>query len=115
MYNSEFSRKHHSVYELNRISDFQYHGKAKKTDHPLKGGVYDYFGFETNELVIAEVHNEGNLSFLYDNKLVNFGREVYSWDAEKLNELFSQITNNQLQIGNLPLDAEANISGQIID
>ena len=94
--------KKENVFELSKISEFVYTGKAPKTDHPLKGQSYDYLGFETQELVIAEVHDEGNLSFNYEGKTIHFGRNVYSWDAEKINEILVKVTNGVLIIGNLP-------------
>ena len=94
-------------YEVNKIHDFNYLGKAKKTDHPLKGNSFDYLGFETQELVIAEVNNDGNLSFSYEDKLVSFGRDVYSWDAEKLNDILLKVTEGRLKIGNLPTEIDA--------
>ena len=99
---SSINRKVATEYEISKISDLKYRGKAVKTDHPLKGQSYDYFGFETQELVIAEVHNEGNLSFVYDDKIVCFGRNVYSWDAVEINEILHKITKGHLQIANLP-------------
>ncbi len=99
---SSINRKVETEYEIANISDLKYRGKAAKTDHPLKGQSYDYFGFETQELVIAEVHNEGNLSFLYDDKIVCFGRNIYSWDAVEINEILHKITKGHLQIANLP-------------
>ena len=100
--NSAFMRKRERPYEISNIAYLNYMGKAKKTDHPLKGQSFDYLGFETQELVIAEVNNEGNLSFMYGDKLISFGRDVYSWDAEKINTILTKVTEGKLSVGNLP-------------
>ena len=102
--NATLLKKQENTYDISGITFLNYMGKGKKTDHPLKGNSFDYLGFETQELVIAEVNNDGNLSFGYNNKIINFGRDVYSWDAEKINEVLAKVTDNKLTIGNLTTD-----------
>ena len=91
-------------FNIDGITALRYNGKSAKTDHPLKGNSFDYLGFETRELVISEMHNEGNLSFNYEGHIVSFGREVYSWDAEKISNILSDVTGGRLHIGNLPTE-----------
>lgn len=50
-------------YEWRRIGMLHYEGKGTKTDHPLKGKCFDYFGFETHEHLIQSLHHDGNLYF----------------------------------------------------
>lgn len=99
-----FFSKRSTVFDIDKIWYLSYKGRSEKTDHPLKGNSYDYLGFETKELEISEVHSEGNISLKCENKIVYFGRDVYSWDAEKLNELLIKVTSNKLIIDNLPLE-----------
>ncbi len=110
--NTSFSGKQQHTYDISAISFLNYMGRGKKTDHPLKGQSFDYLGFETQELVIGEVNTEGNISFSYGGKIVHFGRDVYSWDAEKINEQLVKITNGTLSIGNITIeDGDDNASG----
>jgi hypothetical protein len=96
-------------YEIDKIVNIQFAGKQHMTDHPLKGASFDYLGFQTQQEVINTVHDEGNLSFVYDDKTVFFGKSVPSWDAEKLDREIREITKNRLYINNLPesFDIEA--------
>ena len=55
-----------------------------KTDHPLKGNSFDYFGFETQEQLIQSLHHKGNLCFVCEEERIYFGRGIYTWDAEKI-------------------------------
>ena len=48
-------------YNLSSIDRIHYTGYAAKTAHPLKTGGFDYMGFETRELEIARIHDEGHI------------------------------------------------------
>ncbi|MEI8278486.1 MAG: hypothetical protein WCG87_01915 [Bacteroidota bacterium] len=69
-------------YDWSMIGPLHYVGKDSKTDHPLKGQCYDYFGFETQEQLIQSLHQSGNLYFNYGGFPIRFGQGVYSWHAE---------------------------------
>ena len=88
-------------YDIGEISSLMYCGVPNKTDHPLKGQSFDYLGFDSQEYVIRNVNNDGNISFVYNQKQINFGKEVYSWDAEKIDGIFNKITGGKLRIGNI--------------
>ena len=72
------------TFNWNSISPIQYYGKQAKTDHPLKGNSFDYFGFETQEQLIQSLHHKGNLCFVCEEERIYFGRGIYTWDAEKI-------------------------------
>ncbi len=80
-----FFMRNISRYKWRYMGPLHYIGKEVKTDHPLKGKCYDYFGFETQEHLIQSLHHSGNLYFNYgDDLAVRFARGVYSWDAEEM-------------------------------
>lgn len=93
-----FSQKSHS-YEWKKTGPLHYGGKQAKTDHPLKGGCYDYFGFETQEHLIQNLHEDGNLHFNYMGNIVKFARGVYSWDAEEMVNMMKLYAGRQLSLG----------------
>ncbi len=71
-----------------------------KTDHPLKGNSFDYFGFETQEQLIQNLHHEGNLYFdTQDGNRIFFAPCVYSWDAEKMVQMMRIYTDGSLKLG----------------
>ncbi len=88
-----------SRFDWRQIGPLHYEGKQKKTDHPLKGKCYDYFGFETQEHLIQSLHHEGNLYFDTPNGRVYFAPGVYSWDAEKMVQMMKLYTGSALQLG----------------
>ena len=94
-----FLKKQVQRYLWTEIGHIHYVGKDKKTDHPLKGRNFDYWGFETHEQVIQRLHQEGNLYFNYDGYAVRFGRNVYSWHAEEMVRMMKLYIGDKLQLG----------------
>ncbi len=86
-------------YNWDYIGPLHYAGKATKTDHPLKGGCYDYFGFETQEHLIQSLHHDGNMFFHYEGFQVRFAKGVYSWDAEEIVRMMQIYAGNALRLG----------------
>ncbi|OSZ78195.1 hypothetical protein CAP35_08010 [Chitinophagaceae bacterium IBVUCB1] len=87
-----------SKYSWDGIGPLHYAGKLMKTDHPLKGQCYDYFGFETQEQLIQNIHDEGNLYFNYEGFAVRFARGVYSWHAEEMVRIMKLFAGNNLRL-----------------
>jgi hypothetical protein len=76
-----------------------YEGQKEKTDHPLKGGCYDYFGFETQERLVQNLHNPGNLYFDTPEGRVYFAAGVYSWDAEEMVQMMKLFIGPSIRLG----------------
>lgn len=86
-------------FEWKKIGPLHYGGKASKTDHPLKGGCFDYFGFETQEHLIQNIHEDGNLFFNYAGTTIKFARNVYSWDAEEMVNMMKLYAGGRFRLG----------------
>lgn len=86
-------------YQWQHMGQLHYLGKDKKTDHPLKGHYFDYFGFETNEHFIQNLHRDGSLYFTYHNCPVRFGRFIYSWHAEEIVRMMKLYIGDTLVLG----------------
>lgn len=86
-------------YSWREIGPLHYMGKERKTDHPLKGHSFDYFGFETHEHLIQSLHHEGNLSFICNGYTIRFARGVYSWDAEDMVYIMKLYVGDTLRLG----------------
>lgn len=91
--------RHASRFDWKHIGPLHYQGKAHKTDHPLKGRCFDYFGFETQEHLIQSLHHEGNLFFDTPSGRVYFAPGVYSWDAEKMVQMMKLYSGAALRLG----------------
>lgn len=87
------------TFEWRHMGPLHYVGQDKKTDHPLAGKCYDYYGFETREKLIHRLHNEGNLYFNYGGFPVRFGKSVYSWNAEEVVNMMKLYIGNKLTLG----------------
>lgn len=86
-------------YDWRRIGVLHYEGKGTKTDHPLKGKSFDYFGFDTQEHLVQSLHHDGNLYFDTPGGRVYFGAGVYSWDAEEMVQMMKLFIGASLQLG----------------
>ena len=76
--------RYHQSFDWRYMSPLRYIGKDRKTDHPLKGGCFDYFGFDTQEKLVQDLHHDGNLYFEYRGMPIRFARGVYTWHAEEI-------------------------------
>lgn len=86
-------------YDWRHIGALHYEGKGTKTDHPLKGKCFDYFGFETQEHLIQSLHHDGNMYFDTIEGRVYFASGVYSWSAEEMVQLMKLYIGNSLKLG----------------
>lgn len=94
-----FSHRSRS-YDRRQMSALHYVGKDGKTDHPLAGRHFDYWGFETHERLVQALHGEGSLFFTYRGGFpVRFGRGLYSWDAEEVVRMMRLYCGKSLQLG----------------
>lgn len=91
--------QHVSRYDWRHIGTLHYAGKGTKTDHPLKGKCFDYFGFETQEHLIQSLHHDGNMYFDSKEGRVYFASGVYSWDAEEIVRMMKIYIGSHLQLG----------------
>ncbi|NDC42888.1 MAG: hypothetical protein EBZ77_15285 [Chitinophagia bacterium] len=86
-------------YDWRLLGPLHYEGKARKTDHPLKGKYFDYFGFESQEQLIQSLHHEGNLFFDNPGGRLYFAFCVYSWDAEEMVQMMKMYMGVNLTLG----------------
>lgn len=90
-----------TIYPIDQIRNMTFAGFPKYTDHPLKGESMDYLGFQTMDRQIQVVNQEGNISFDFEERTIFFGKELPSWDVEKINETIIKVTSNTLSISNM--------------
>ena len=95
---SPFSQQSHT-YQWQHIGPVHYIGHQAKTDHPLKGYCFDYMGFETQERLIQNLHQEGNMYFNHNGNPVLFGKNVFSWDAEEMVRMMQLYAGNNMRLG----------------
>jgi len=86
-------------YDWEELGTLHYIGKGAKTDHPLKGKCFDYFGFDTQEKVVQDLHHDGNLYFEYKGIPVRFARGIYSWHAEEIVNMIRLFAGSSLRLG----------------
>ncbi|HRO43865.1 MAG TPA: hypothetical protein PL009_13595 [Flavipsychrobacter sp.] len=92
-------RHKETSYVWTKMGVLHYKGKEAKTDHPLKGKCFDYFGFDTQEKLVQDLHHDGNLYFNYCETSVRFARGIYSWHAEEIVRMIRIFSGTSLQLG----------------
>jgi hypothetical protein len=92
-------RSNTASYDWETMGALHYRGKDAKTDHPLKGKNFDYFGFDAQEHLVQDLHHDGNLYFEYDGLPVQFARGIYSWHAEEIVRMIRLHSGTLLQLG----------------
>ena len=90
--------KRRAFYSWDSLGYLHYTGHDLKTDHPLKGSHFDYFGFDTHEHLVQRLHHEGNLFFEHARGQVRFARGVYLWHAEELVQMMKLFAGNALKL-----------------
>lgn len=93
-------RTHTRHFPWQGIGPLLYIGAPEKTDHPLKGKSFDYFGFDTHEHLIQRLHHNGNLCFRYEGYPVHFARGVFSWNAEEMISMMQLFAGDKFQLSN---------------
>lgn len=94
-----FLKKQVQRFLWTEMGHLHYMGNEQKTDHPLKGKNFDYWGFDTQEQVIQRLYHEGNLYFNYEGYMVRFGRNIYSWHAEEIVRMIALYAGDKLHLG----------------
>jgi hypothetical protein len=93
--------KSSEYFELEKIDQINFSDKEfKLADHPLKSEHIDYFGFETQDKVIANAHKNDKLQFQYEGQMISFGKDIFSWDYEIILKEF--ITRKMKLTGDQP-------------
>lgn len=93
--------KSSEYFELGKIDQINFSDKEfKLADHPLKSEHIDYFGFETQDKVIANAHKNDKLQFQYEGRMISFGKDIFSWDYEIILKEF--ITRKMKLTGDQP-------------
>lgn len=80
-------------FEIEHIKNLRFKDNLKPlADHPLKGNTIDYFGFEASDKLAANANRNDSVFFDYEERVVSFGKRLYSWDFEKIYELIYKKT-----------------------
>ncbi|MCC6372989.1 MAG: hypothetical protein IT236_18445 [Bacteroidia bacterium] len=69
---------------LNEPLSINYVGHREYTEHPMANNVVDFTGLAAGEKLVQNLADDGTLEIRSPNKIVRFGKDVPSWDAEKL-------------------------------
>ena len=86
-------------YDWRLLGALHYDGRGQRTEHPLTGRYFDYFGFESNDQLLQTLHHDGNLYFDTPQGKLFFASGVYSWDAEEMVQMMKMYMGTALQLG----------------
>lgn len=87
------------TYDYRLLRELHYEGPAAKTDHPLKGRTFDYWGFDTQEKLLQSMQQNCHLYFETREGRLYFAQGVYSWDAEEMVQMMRIFMGSHLLLG----------------
>jgi hypothetical protein len=71
-------------FEIKDISFFSFAGYFEYTKHPMDNKIVDFTGLGVGERELQFIIDEGTLEIETPEKVLRFGKEVPSWDAEEI-------------------------------
>jgi hypothetical protein len=72
-------------------------GHREYTEHPMANSVVDVTGLAAGEKYVQTLVDDGTLEIRTDKKIVRFGKDVPSWDADKIIERIEQKLGRKLR------------------
>jgi hypothetical protein len=72
-------------------------GHREYTEHPMANSVVDFTGLAAGEKYVQTLVDDGTLEIRTDKKIVRFGKDVPSWDADKIIERIEQKLGRKLR------------------
>jgi hypothetical protein len=93
-----FKTMKRDVFDLTSVTQFRFLDKPVMAPHPLAGQSFDYLGFQTEQHVINEMYGDNRLAFDFDGRVIQFGKNVYSWDYDEILQVLRSYgyTSNQI-------------------
>jgi hypothetical protein len=69
---------------LSEPISIHYVGRREYTEHPMTNSVVDFTGLAAGEKYVQTLVDEGTLEIQSEKKVVRFGKDVPSWEADKI-------------------------------
>jgi hypothetical protein len=73
-----------SEFEFKKVEYIKFVDKENFTNHPLDSETIDYTGFGVAEKELQKIISDGTIEIKTDEKKFRFGKEIPSWEAERI-------------------------------
>lgn len=80
------------LFEIAKIGNWRFLDKPVLSDHALATKTFDYLGFQTQQQLINEMDGDNRVAFDVDDRTISFGRRLYSWDFDAIQEALNGIS-----------------------
>ena len=88
IYRQHFFVKTSEDFPITDLLSIEHVGHRKFTEHPMTNSVVDFTGLAAGEKYVQTMVDDGTIEIISKDKVVRFGKNIPSWDAEKIiNEL----------------------------
>ena len=72
-------------------------GHRQYTKHPMDNNVIDFTGLTANEKYVQTMVDDGTMEIVSKDRALRFGKNIPSWDAEKIISRLEKKTKRKLQ------------------
>lgn len=93
-----FFRDVTSIYNINQIENFRFNEYKNNIAHPLASSSgFDYLGFQTENIAINKLYDDGRIIFDYSYHVVVFGKDIIYSEFEFIEQQLFLISGQDLR------------------
>ena len=85
------------VFEIDHIVKLAFIGAIEYTEHPLQNNTVDIIGLATTEKELQFLIDEGTMEIITSNEKFRFGKNIPSWEAERIINLVKEFLGNRIK------------------
>lgn len=85
------------VFEIEQIEKLAFIGTIEYTEHPLQNNIVDITGLATTEKELQFLIDEGTMEIVTANERFRFGKNIPSWEAERIINLVNVFLGNRIK------------------
>jgi hypothetical protein len=82
---------------LSNIISIEHVGHREYTEHPMNNSVVDFTGLAAGEKLVQAMVDDGTMEITSKDKIVRFGKNIASWDAETIIDEIENKTKHRLR------------------
>jgi hypothetical protein len=85
------------IFNVEEIRELGFVGDTEFTPHPLNNEIIDFTGLGVAEKEVQFLINEGTMVIKTENETFRFGKNIPSWEAERIIEIVSEKLDGKIK------------------
>jgi hypothetical protein len=86
------------LFALSDVTNIDFVGEHKFSNHPLEGKSFDYLGLGVQEKQLQFLIQDGTLGITCNGVIERFGKNIASWDADEIVDKIEKFTGSTFRI-----------------